>query len=118
MMTKEAVLEKINLFMDTHGEDPFEYQSDAAPEPEVFVKWCIEKGYTTEERFNAFVATNEDWEFFHLFGDLESAAEDEKSGDGEVYSLICSVENGYDYLAEFIASSEEYSNRFESNFEI
>jgi hypothetical protein len=100
------VLNKILEFCQHNGEDPFEYQSEAAPAPQVFVSWCLGKGYISKEHFDNFLNEFDDnYEFFMLFGNDEE-------------SLISSEKYGYDYLAEFITSSDFYLERFNKNFAI
>lgn len=106
-MSKETILSKIMEFCHENGEDPFEYQSDAAPTEPVFVSWCYGKGYITSERFEYFLNNHKEYEFFQLFGD---------SADHD--PIVLSEHWGYDYLAEFIASSKFYTERFEKNFEL
>lgn len=106
MKTKEEILAYIKRFSEENGEDPFEYQASSAPTAPVFMAWCYGKGYLTKESFDSYLVHATDIEFFQLF--------DEDKENSEAF--IITDDYGYDILAEFIASSDFYLDRFNTKF--
>lgn len=106
--SKEEILAVFHRFMDELGENPLEDQHKAFAPMEVFMSWCLEKGYTTQEQYDRFLEDLKEGnlEFFQLFGEPDETD----------FAYVCSEHTGYDYLAEFVASSDDYIALFHKNY--